>query len=301
MWIWKNQLKRIYRGMKAFFCYACQRSFVHPFPVSSPTSTSPESASSSDNAVRCFYCQSEFVEELAADVCRQLIPGILHDQSVYAAQHGRILPGSFTTRSTSSLPVQSAAESGAEPTTGHRVFQFDNDTGGFSVSVQVFGEDGDVVAEPVGAMFSALQQALPANFLADGASILTPLFQAVGITDGDPRQFVQDPQQYREFLERLMQRLFPSMSPRQRSPGLTDEQLQDIPLIIEVPMEGDCAICREPFAASEATAVRRLPCQHLFHESCIFPWLKRVPSCPMCRKPVIPTAPSEHELDAEQD
>ncbi|CAD6268552.1 unnamed protein product [Miscanthus lutarioriparius] len=42
-----------------------------------------------------------------------------------------------------------------------------------------------------------------------------------------------------------------------------------------------CAICKKdlPFAA----AARRLPCGHLYHSSCIVPWLEVHNSCPICR------------------
>jgi RING-finger-containing ubiquitin ligase len=44
-----------------------------------------------------------------------------------------------------------------------------------------------------------------------------------------------------------------------------------------------CSICLEDFTADES--LRLLPCGHVFHTSCILPWLtKRATSCPLCKK-----------------
>jgi hypothetical protein len=44
-----------------------------------------------------------------------------------------------------------------------------------------------------------------------------------------------------------------------------------------------CSICLEDFTPDET--LRLLPCGHIFHTSCILPWLtKRATSCPLCKK-----------------
>ncbi|XP_048483966.1 E3 ubiquitin-protein ligase AMFR isoform X2 [Plutella xylostella] len=54
-----------------------------------------------------------------------------------------------------------------------------------------------------------------------------------------------------------------------------------------VPGEGDtCAICWD--AMKDA---RQLPCKHLFHSSCLTVWLQQDPSCPTCRRALLPPAP----------
>jgi hypothetical protein len=56
----------------------------------------------------------------------------------------------------------------------------------------------------------------------------------------------------------------------------------------------DCAICQDPLFVlnnsstdivndTNATTVREMPCGHAFHESCLFPWLRRSNTCPCCR------------------
>eukprot|EP00929_Paragymnodinium_shiwhaense_P039036 TRINITY_DN20538_c0_g1_i1.p1 TRINITY_DN20538_c0_g1~~TRINITY_DN20538_c0_g1_i1.p1 ORF type:complete len:338 (+),score=13.52 TRINITY_DN20538_c0_g1_i1:25-1038(+) len=43
-----------------------------------------------------------------------------------------------------------------------------------------------------------------------------------------------------------------------------------------------CAICHEDMAVGQS--VRRLPCEHLFHDVCILPWLQRQQLCPLDRR-----------------
>lgn len=52
-----------------------------------------------------------------------------------------------------------------------------------------------------------------------------------------------------------------------------------------------CAICLAEYAAEDV--LRLLPdCEHLFHVDCVDPWLRRRPSCPICRKSLIPVEES---------
>ncbi|CAE6200992.1 unnamed protein product [Arabidopsis arenosa] len=49
--------------------------------------------------------------------------------------------------------------------------------------------------------------------------------------------------------------------------------------------ETTCSICMEEFSESRDDNIILLPdCFHLFHQSCIFEWLKRQRSCPLCRR-----------------
>lgn len=45
--------------------------------------------------------------------------------------------------------------------------------------------------------------------------------------------------------------------------------------------EKDCTICQENYKDGEEIVT--LPCGHLFHKECIWPWLLRHATCPTCR------------------
>ncbi|XP_077369662.1 E3 ubiquitin-protein ligase RNF126-like [Festucalex cinctus] len=44
----------------------------------------------------------------------------------------------------------------------------------------------------------------------------------------------------------------------------------------------ECPVCREDYSVGES--VRQLPCNHLFHNDCVVPWLEQHDTCPVCRK-----------------
>ena len=50
-----------------------------------------------------------------------------------------------------------------------------------------------------------------------------------------------------------------------------------------------CAVCADEFQLNE-TRVNKLPCNHIFHNDCIVPWLKKQNTCPLCRAE-LPAAP----------
>uniref|UniRef100_A0A0A0KYC0 RING-type E3 ubiquitin transferase n=1 Tax=Cucumis sativus TaxID=3659 RepID=A0A0A0KYC0_CUCSA len=46
--------------------------------------------------------------------------------------------------------------------------------------------------------------------------------------------------------------------------------------------KGDCSVCLDELDC-EKREVIRIPCGHVYHESCIFKWLNSSNSCPLCR------------------
>lgn len=64
------------------------------------------------------------------------------------------------------------------------------------------------------------------------------------------------------------------------------EKIQALPTIIiteeHVGSGLECPVCKEDYTVGEN--VRQLPCNHLFHNDCIIPWLEQHDTCPVCRK-----------------
>ncbi|KAG6488641.1 probable E3 ubiquitin-protein ligase RHC2A [Zingiber officinale] len=63
--------------------------------------------------------------------------------------------------------------------------------------------------------------------------------------------------------------------------------------------ECHCAICMDSFELGEEA--REMPCKHIYHKDCIFPWLSLRNSCPVCRHEM-PTDVRGHDTAmAEED
>jgi len=59
-----------------------------------------------------------------------------------------------------------------------------------------------------------------------------------------------------------------------------------------------CAVCRDGYSIGDR--MRRLPCNHSFHEDCIMPWLQQNNTCPTCRCKM-PEKAADGEDEAEED
>jgi hypothetical protein len=46
----------------------------------------------------------------------------------------------------------------------------------------------------------------------------------------------------------------------------------------------DCSICYDPY--EDGNLLKKLPCSHTYHSSCIDEWLKMKNKCPICKKKV---------------
>jgi len=62
-------------------------------------------------------------------------------------------------------------------------------------------------------------------------------------------------------------------------------KIDSIPVVTttqkDVDENAECAVCRCEYTLGEES--KRLPCDHMFHTSCIDPWLQLHDSCPICR------------------
>lgn len=80
----------------------------------------------------------------------------------------------------------------------------------------------------------------------------------------------------------------------QRNPPASKAAIESLPLVeIKFSNNSDndlnCAVCIEKLEAG--TEAREMPCKHLYHEECIFPWLSVRNTCPVCRHEVPPESP----------
>ena len=121
---------------------------------------------------------------------------------------------------------------------------------------------------------------------ADGKNFDTVPFQEVlrnaeeimNITQGTidlPRDAIRDVTASYNYLRR-MQRSTP-MTIFQINSIILDEKINED----HVERALNCVICMEQFDSS--IIVKKLKCEHLFHEHCILTWLKGSVTCPICR------------------
>ncbi|XP_055635324.1 E3 ubiquitin-protein ligase Iruka-like [Toxorhynchites rutilus septentrionalis] len=124
--------------------------------------------------------------------------------------------------------------------------------------------------------------------VADGAN---------GGAGGTPLIFMGNPGDYawgREGLDTIVTQLLNQMD-NTGPPPLEKDKIAEIPKVTisleQVDMKLQCSVCWEDFQIDEV--VRKLSCAHVYHESCIIPWLELHGTCPICRKSLAP----EHQSD----
>ncbi|XP_062559848.1 E3 ubiquitin-protein ligase Iruka isoform X2 [Armigeres subalbatus] len=119
--------------------------------------------------------------------------------------------------------------------------------------------------------------------VADGAN---------GGAGGTPMFFMGNPADYawgREGLDTIVTQLLNQMD-NTGPPPLEKEKIAEIPKVTisaeQVDTKLQCSVCWEDFQIDEV--VRKLSCAHVYHESCIIPWLELHGTCPICRKSLAP-------------
>uniref|UniRef100_A0A0N5ARC0 RING-type domain-containing protein n=1 Tax=Syphacia muris TaxID=451379 RepID=A0A0N5ARC0_9BILA len=82
----------------------------------------------------------------------------------------------------------------------------------------------------------------------------------------------------------LWEDLFPNKSKAASKKAVAELERVDVRDLKDL---GQCSICLAPFSENDKSArLIRMPCQHLFHQPCIIPWLKLTNTCPYCRKEI---------------
>lgn len=98
----------------------------------------------------------------------------------------------------------------------------------------------------------------------------------------------------RGFEDRL-EHLAENESSRRGAPPAAVSYINNMPrlTISEDKVDGmACAVCKDSFTVG--TVVNQLPCLHLYHPSCILPWLSARNTCPLCRYE-LPTDDRDYE------
>ncbi|KAH7387703.1 hypothetical protein KP509_16G037300 [Ceratopteris richardii] len=98
----------------------------------------------------------------------------------------------------------------------------------------------------------------------------------------DPGDYMDDANGF----DRLLSEIAENDNENHGAPPAAKQAVRELPL---VPIEqrhidddsATCPICKELMELGEMA--KELPCQHLYHESCIVPWLNVRNSCPVCR------------------
>nr|CAD7431930.1 unnamed protein product [Timema monikensis] len=103
-----------------------------------------------------------------------------------------------------------------------------------------------------------------------------------------PVFFLGNPGDYawgREGLDAIVTQLLNQMDGT-GPPPLARDKIDEIPIVLitldQVGKSLQCSVCWEDFRAGEP--VRKLKCEHFYHEGCIVPWLELHGTCPICRK-----------------
>lgn len=128
-----------------------------------------------------------------------------------------------------------------------------------------------------------------------GQQLLVGLTGGAQSANSDPADFVWGARG----LDSIISGLLESMSDRGPPPAKKDK-VDAIPVvtatqeIVDENVDG-CTVCKDAFKVGDT--LRKLPCKHLFHETCIIPWLKLHDTCPTCRYHVN----AEKEKDQEDE
>lgn len=118
--------------------------------------------------------------------------------------------------------------------------------------------------------------------------LLNRFFEDFDFGFGDMRSFFSDPESM--FMGMNLDDILQSLAARhpeaaQPAEERSIQRLKEVKITQEViDKQEKCPVCQERFKIGEE--VKRLNCDHHFHDDCIIPWLRVKNSCPLCRKPI---------------
>eukprot|EP01084_Bolivina_argentea_P041612 76791_1 len=96
-------------------------------------------------------------------------------------------------------------------------------------------------------------------------------------------------------IDRIIEQL---IDPNQHgAPPATQEEIDSLPSVY-LKKDTQCSVCMENVSPGTVTLV--MPCEHVFHSSCLVPWLKQHATCPVCRKELKPQSREEQQLGEEE-
>lgn len=133
----------------------------------------------------------------------------------------------------------------------------------------------------------AAMSGTPGQFEAIMETVIREAMSGSSLGNFNPGDFVADGSaSFERLLNELFEQAMASSGGPAGPPGLSEEQFALLPRR-KVAMEdsSSCAICQDAFKVDMESVVV-LPCSHVYHEDCIGPWVKRISSCPICRRPV---------------
>ncbi|KAI8890750.1 hypothetical protein K501DRAFT_168163, partial [Backusella circina FSU 941] len=96
---------------------------------------------------------------------------------------------------------------------------------------------------------------------------------------GNPNDYVFSQGALDNIITQLMEQTSGASAPAPASEQVIDSLKQRTLTEEEAVQESDCAVCKDLFEPEER--VTELPCDHIFHDDCIKPWLKLNGTCPV--------------------
>ncbi|KAL6642167.1 hypothetical protein ACP70R_020348 [Stipagrostis hirtigluma subsp. patula] len=117
------------------------------------------------------------------------------------------------------------------------------------------------------------------------------------------RPFIQNPGDYvdaRQF-EMLLEQFAEDNTTRRGTPPAATSFVENLPSVVlctshETNGVVICPVCKDHMPIT--TVAKQLPCMHLYHSSCILPWLSSRNTCPVCRYE-LPTDDPEYEMSKQ--